>query len=104
MGAAGQPPARHRLVAGAADSGRLAPNDVAVRFERGGVSTSAETVQMSEGNARGGDAVDTLPVTGVPRSGLPTCALVVGDPFRAEGISQQFVDQQEVAPPVRSAT
>lgn len=40
---------------------------------------------------------DTFPVTGVPKSGLPTRALVVGDPFRAERIGRMLTDSQEVA-------
>jgi uridine phosphorylase len=43
------------------------------------------------------DVTDILPVTGIPRTGLPTRALVVGDPFRAERISRQLDDVVEVA-------
>ena len=43
------------------------------------------------------DVADILPVTGIPRTGLPTRALVVGDPFRAERISHQLDDVVEVA-------
>jgi uridine phosphorylase len=39
----------------------------------------------------------TFPVTGLPRTGLPTRALVVGDPFRAESISRRLADASEVA-------
>lgn len=50
------------------------------------------------GAAAGGNGtVGALPVTGVPRAGLPTRALVVGDPFRAERISRLLVDGAEVA-------
>ncbi|MEJ7742854.1 MAG: nucleoside phosphorylase [Nocardioidaceae bacterium] len=41
--------------------------------------------------------VGICPVTGIPRTGLPTRALVVGDPFRAEGISRLLNDVKEVA-------
>jgi uridine phosphorylase len=40
---------------------------------------------------------DSFPVAGLPRTGLPTRALVVGDPFRAERISHQLVDAREIA-------
>ncbi|MBX0301220.1 nucleoside phosphorylase [Cryobacterium sp. 1639] len=40
---------------------------------------------------------DTFPVTGLPRTGLPTRALVVGDPFRAAQIANQLADVREVA-------
>lgn len=40
---------------------------------------------------------DILPVTGLPRRGLPTRALVVGDPFRAEQISHQLANAREIA-------
>jgi len=53
------------------------------------VSTGAVTEVAAAG--------DTLPVTGIPRSGLPTRALVVGDPFRAERISRLLTDAAEVA-------
>lgn len=43
------------------------------------------------------DGTDILPVTGIPRTGLPTRALVVGDPFRAERIAQQLDGVVEVA-------
>jgi uridine phosphorylase len=44
-----------------------------------------------------GETIDLLPVTGIPRTGLPTRALVVGDPFRAERISRLLTDPVEVA-------
>lgn len=40
---------------------------------------------------------DTLPITGIPRTGLPTRALVVGDPFRAARIAESFEDSREIA-------
>lgn len=40
---------------------------------------------------------ETFPVTGLPKKGLPTRALVVGDPFRAERIGRMLTDFQEVA-------
>ncbi|POH67001.1 purine-nucleoside phosphorylase [Cryobacterium zongtaii] len=40
---------------------------------------------------------DTFPVTGLPKTGLPTRALVVGDPFRAEQISHLLDNVREVA-------
>lgn len=40
---------------------------------------------------------DPFPVTGLPRAGLPSRALVVGDPFRAESISRQLANVREVA-------
>lgn len=60
---------------------------------------SAIATDPSTGNGLIGvnDAHDTLPVTGIPRSGLPARALVVGDPFRAERISRQLEDSAEVA-------
>ncbi|WP_022885374.1 nucleoside phosphorylase [Glaciibacter superstes] len=41
--------------------------------------------------------IETFPVTGIPKTGMPTRALVVGDPFRAERISRQLENVQEVA-------
>jgi uridine phosphorylase len=38
-----------------------------------------------------------LPVTRLPRSGLPPRALVVGDPFRAERVAARLQDAEEVA-------
>jgi uridine phosphorylase len=43
------------------------------------------------------DEVERLPITGVPSSGLPTRALVVGDPFRAARIAALLEDGREVA-------
>jgi uridine phosphorylase len=40
---------------------------------------------------------DAFPVTGLARTGLPTRALVVGDPFRAEAISHRLADVREIA-------
>ena len=40
---------------------------------------------------------DLLPVTGIPRTGLPPRALVVGDPFRAERVARRLDDAAEVA-------
>lgn len=40
---------------------------------------------------------ETFPVTGIPKAGIPSRALVVGDPFRAERISHMLEDVQEVA-------
>lgn len=40
---------------------------------------------------------ETFPVTGIPKTGLPTRALVVGDPFRAHRISLLLDNVQEVA-------
>lgn len=42
-------------------------------------------------------STETFPVTGLPKTGLPTRALVVGDPFRAARIAEQLTDSQEVA-------
>lgn len=40
---------------------------------------------------------DLLPVTQIPRTGLPTRAVVVGDPFRAERMAKRLDDAVEVA-------
>jgi uridine phosphorylase len=40
---------------------------------------------------------DLLPVTRLPRTGLPTRAVVVGDPFRAERVAKRLEDPVEVA-------
>jgi uridine phosphorylase len=40
---------------------------------------------------------DTYPLTGLPRTGLPFRALVVGDPFRAAGIAAQLSNAREVS-------
>ncbi|WP_026818980.1 nucleoside phosphorylase [Arthrobacter castelli] len=40
---------------------------------------------------------ESFPVTGIAKSGLPTRALVVGDPFRAERISRLLTDAREIA-------
>jgi uridine phosphorylase len=40
---------------------------------------------------------DLLPVTRLPRTGLPSRAVVVGDPFRAERVAERLDDPQEVA-------
>jgi uridine phosphorylase len=47
--------------------------------------------------AVGESTADCFPVTGVPRRALPTRALVVGDPFRAERIAGLLADPVEVA-------
>jgi len=57
-------------------------------------SGPADASKAAEGKH---DSTDILPVTGIPRIGLPTRALVVGDPFRAERISLQLSDVVEVA-------
>jgi uridine phosphorylase len=51
----------------------------------------------SVGAATAEAPADCFPVTGIPRRGLPTRALVVGDPFRAERISRLLTDAVEVA-------
>jgi uridine phosphorylase len=58
------------------------------------MSADAAPAGGSTGQA---DAVDILPVTGIPRTGLPGRGLVVGDPFRAERISRLLEDPVEVA-------
>jgi uridine phosphorylase len=40
---------------------------------------------------------DLLPVTRLPRTGLPPRAVVVGDPFRAERVAKRLDDPAEVA-------
>lgn len=40
---------------------------------------------------------DLLPVTRIPRTGLPPRAVVVGDPFRAELLAKRLTDAVEVA-------
>lgn len=40
---------------------------------------------------------DLLPVTGIPRTGLPPRAVVVGDPFRAERVAKLLDEPVEVA-------
>jgi uridine phosphorylase len=40
---------------------------------------------------------DLLPVTQIPRTGLPPRAVVVGDPFRAERLAKRLDDAAEVA-------
>jgi uridine phosphorylase len=40
---------------------------------------------------------DLLPVTRIPRTGLPPRAIVVGDPFRAERVAKQLDEPTEVA-------
>jgi uridine phosphorylase len=40
---------------------------------------------------------DTLPLTGLPRTGLPARALVVGDPFTAEHIAARLSGMRQVA-------
>ncbi len=40
---------------------------------------------------------DLLPVTRIPRTGLPPRAVVVGDPFRAERMAKRLDDPVEVA-------
>jgi uridine phosphorylase len=40
---------------------------------------------------------DLLPVTRIPRTGLPPRAIVVGDPFRAELLAKRLTDAVEVA-------
>ncbi|MDQ1662879.1 MAG: uridine phosphorylase [Blastococcus sp.] len=42
-------------------------------------------------------AAELLPVTRIPRTGLPPRAVVVGDPFRAERLAQRLEDPVEVA-------
>jgi uridine phosphorylase len=42
-------------------------------------------------------SADLLPVTRLPRTGLPARALVVGDPFRAERIAARLEGAREVA-------
>ena len=40
---------------------------------------------------------ELLPVTRIPRTGLPPGAVVVGDPFRAERVAKRLTDAAEVA-------
>ncbi|TGB10533.1 purine-nucleoside phosphorylase [Streptomyces sp. MZ04] len=40
---------------------------------------------------------DTLPITRVPRTGLPTSAVVVGDPARAAAVADLLADAKEVS-------
>jgi uridine phosphorylase len=42
-------------------------------------------------------SADLLPITRIPRAGLPPRALVVGDPFRAERIAARLDGAEEVA-------
>jgi uridine phosphorylase len=42
-------------------------------------------------------APERLPVTRLPRTGLPPRAIVVGDPFRAERLARRLTDATEVA-------
>jgi uridine phosphorylase len=42
-------------------------------------------------------SADLLPITRIPRAGLPQRALVVGDPFRAERIAARLDGAEEVA-------